>query len=69
MRPIPAAEMEARMQFVVVTLNVKACRIVCVDGPFTIALSAQEYADAANKGFEERNTLQYKASVQVITKP
>lgn len=57
------------MQFVVVTLNVKACRIVCVDGPFTVALSAQEYADAANKGFEERNTLQYKASVQVIMKP
>ena len=57
------------MLFVVVTLNIPKARIVCVDGPFDVSLSAQEFADAANKGFEERNTPQYKASAEVITKP
>lgn len=54
------------MTFVTVTVNIKTHAIVCVDGIFNDAGSAQQYADVQNTKWADGK---YYTTVEVVTKP
>ena len=56
------------MMFVVVVQSKKTGYIICVDGTFDNSADAQDYADKTNADFERRQQ-EYKATVQVVTRP